>query len=115
MKLIYESYLTQLKKILVQKKQEISDGEYPDIFPIVEIKYNPERYQGLIVKFDISQEDEILKYHKKCKKPKRITIKVFSSTKINIDGANALYSAKRIQNFLYTIINENHNTVLYKY
>lgn len=114
---IYNIRLDRFKNLLLNNRDFINDGndENYDIFPITEIKFNSERYPGLTIKFDISKEfGDNIDSLKKNKKPKRITVKLFSSGKINIDGANILGSAKKIQHFLLTFINKNKEMILYK-
>lgn len=111
---IYNIKLNELKNILLENKSIINseDCDEYDIFPLTEIKYNSERYPGCTIKFDISKYVEV-KNNKK-NKLKQTTVKVFSSGKINIDGANSLDGATKIQNFLLQFINNHRNDLLYK-
>lgn len=115
---IYNIKLNKLKKIINQQKEDININNLynnEDIFKITEIKYNPERYPGCTIKFDITNELSIEEKNAlKKNKIKQITIKIFSSGKINIDGANTLNSAKKIQRFLLNFINNNKENILYE-
>ena len=113
----YNIKLDKLKTLLISNKELINnenDDTY-DIFQITEIKLNKERYPGLILKFDISKEPDVIANTKKNKKPKRTTVKIFSSTKANIDGANLKNTAERIQQFLKKFINNNKEELLYNF
>lgn len=57
---------------------EISTGDSTGIADILEIKYNSERYPGLILKYRTPTERNA---------KKQTTIKIFKGGKINIDGA----------------------------
>jgi len=110
----YNIKLHKFKTLLLQQKNDINDKKLDYcIFPITEIKYSIERYPAMLIKFDISKETGMA--NKKNKKPKRITVKIFSSTKINIDGSNTVYSARKIQQFLLDFINQNKKELLYNY
>lgn len=65
---------------------------------ISHINYNPEIYAGFIVRIKTPTEEDA---------QKQTTIKLFSSGKINIDGANNLAEAEFIYYWLNHIFNEN--------
>jgi hypothetical protein len=68
-------------------------------------KYQPEKYVGLIIKFDTPSEEF----------PKRVTtVMMFHSTNINIDGCNLKSQAESIRNIITMLIQIAKVDVLYK-
>ena len=68
------------------------------------IKFFPERYTGIILKFKTPIEDN---------QNKLTTVKIFSSGKINIDGSNTLLESNNIKHIIINLINNNKNYILY--
>lgn len=87
-----ESQLVNIE-VLKQKFIDAEINKDPLINGIFQIKYNPERYPGLSVKFTTPNATN---------KKKETTIKMFQSGKINIDGANEQDQAL----YYYNMLNE---------
>jgi hypothetical protein len=68
------------------------------------IKFFPERYTGIILKFKTPIEDNANKL---------TTVKIFSSGKINIDGSNSLIESNKIKNIIESLIEKNKEIILY--
>jgi hypothetical protein len=68
------------------------------------IKFFPERYTGIILKFKTPIEDNVNKL---------TTVKIFSSGKINIDGSNSLIESNKIKNIIESLIEKNKEIILY--
>jgi hypothetical protein len=68
------------------------------------IKFFPERYTGIILKFKTPIEEN---------KNKLTTVKIFSSGKINIDGSNSLEESNTIKNIITCLIDIHKDEVLY--
>lgn len=78
--------------------------KHPSVKSICQIKYNSERYPGLIVKFSTpipSNSD------------KTTTIKMFQSGKVNIDGAISEYQALHYYNLLNDFYLMHINDIMY--
>lgn len=68
------------------------------------IKFFPERYTGIILKFKTPIDDN----------PNKLTtVKIFSSGKINIDGSNTLKESNQIKNIIINLLDLNKNYILY--
>lgn len=88
--------LRKLYQILIQLK---------DSTPMLnEVKYNPERYPGLIVKFGTPIDKN---------KKKQATIKMFHSGKINIDGLVSEQHSTKYYNWVESVYNDYKSQVLY--
>lgn len=72
---------------------------------ITEIKYNVERYPGLIVKFSTPIDRN---------KNKQTTIKMFQSGKVNIDGAVSEQCANYYYEWINNFYTKNKDGVIYK-
>lgn len=96
--------LIQQQKIIINK-----DITNQNIFPISEIKYNNESYQGITIKFNT----HIQSYPNKPPKQKYATIKIFSSLKINIDGCKDKNDSIKIQKYIINLIYNNYINLLY--
>jgi hypothetical protein len=68
------------------------------------IKFFPERYTGIILKFKTPIPEN---------KNKLTTVKIFSSGKINIDGSNTLIESNNIKNIILYLIEKNKDIILY--
>jgi TATA-box binding protein (TBP) (component of TFIID and TFIIIB) len=71
---------------------------------IISLKYNPERYPGVIFKFSTPTESN---------PNKKITIKVFKKTKINIDGAATPQTAAFFYKWMCVFCSNNIDNVLF--
>ena len=88
--------LRKLYQILIQLKEST---------PMLnEVKYNPERYPGLIVKFGTPIDKN---------KKKQVTIKMFHSGKINIDGLVSEQHSTKYYNWVESVYNDYKSQVLY--
>ncbi len=72
---------------------------------VVEIKFNPERYEGLTIKFSTPTD-----YDNK----KKTTIKLFRSGKINIDGAISEEDADKHYMWISDVYYELKDQILYE-
>lgn len=93
--------LTVLYNLLLIKSEE----KYHYMKNVVEIKFNPERYEGLTIKFSTPTE-----YDNK----KKTTIKLFRSGKINIDGAISEEGAEFHYNWISNLYYELQDQILYE-
>ncbi len=82
------------------KADHLSESSMVDVS---EVKYNSERYQGLILKFNTP----VARNPKK-----RTTIKIFQSGKINIDGADSEIIARKYYQWIDDYFRVN-NSILY--
>ena len=107
--------LNQFKNVLLEFKSYQADKSFPsDIYKtdheclnslqLNMIKYNFERYTGIILKFNTPIEDN---------KNKLTTVKIFSSGKLNIDGSNNLEQSTQIKKIISQIIYSNKDSILY--
>lgn len=102
-KLIDGNVLVSLEK-LKNKFIEAKDNNDELVKGIFQIKYNSERYPGLIVKFLTPTL---------INKKKETTIKMFQSGKVNIDGANQREQAWNYYNVLNAFYLKHADEVLY--
>lgn len=77
-----------------------------DVAGVNEVRYNPERYPGLVIKFSTPIQGN---------PGKKTTIKIFKSGKINIDGSISPESAHQHYYWLRWYIDKYSDTFVYKY
>lgn len=93
--------IPELHKVFVREHKKYSKN-----FPsISEVKFNPERYPGLIVKFSTPTQKN---------RDKHTTIKMFRSGKVNIDGVMSESSAYKFYNWLTKFYVENISSIIYE-
>lgn len=106
--------LNQFKNVLLDFKSYQNSNDNNEIYnthsdilnslKLNMIKYNFERYTGIILKFNTPIEDN---------KEKLTTVKIFSSGKLNIDGSNNLEQSTIIKKIISKIIYLNKDSILY--
>jgi hypothetical protein len=98
--------LYKFQNILLEYKEIQLDTEIYNLYnlELTLIKFFPERYTGIILKFKTPIIDNINKL---------TTVKIFSSGKINIDGSNSLEESNTIKNIIESIIQKNKEHILY--
>lgn len=98
--------LYKFQNILLEYKEIQLNTEIYNLYnlELTLIKFFPERYTGIILKFKTPIDDNINKL---------TTVKIFSSGKINIDGSNSLEESNKIKNIIEAIIEKNKELILY--
>lgn len=111
------SIMRNYKFEMINKEMRVNIGKLYNIFVenqkdeklkvenITEIKYNIERYPGLIVKFSTPIERN---------KNKQTTLKMFQSGKVNIDGAVSESCAKYYYEWISNFYMKNKDEAIYK-
>jgi len=98
--------LYKFQNILINYKNIQNTTNIFQLYPLelTLIKFFPERYTGIILKFKTPILNNI---------DKLTTLKIFSSGKINIDGSNSLDESNKIKNIIHSLIEQNKEIILY--
>jgi hypothetical protein len=98
--------LYKFQNILLNYKNEQNDLDIYKLYnlELSLIKFFPERYTGIILKFKTPIPEN---------QNKLTTVKIFSSGKINIDGSNSLNESNNIKEIILYLLKKNKETILY--
>ena len=98
--------LYKFQNILLNYKNEQNDLDIYKLYnlELSLIKFFPERYTGIILKFKTPIPEN---------QNKLTTVKIFSSGKINIDGSNSLIESNNIKEIILYLLKKNKEIILY--
>jgi TATA-box binding protein (TBP) (component of TFIID and TFIIIB) len=98
--------LYKFQSILLDYKNEQNDLDIYKLYnlELSLIKFFPERYTGIILKFKTPIPEN---------QNKLTTVKIFSSGKMNIDGSNSLNESNNIKEIILYLLKKNKETILY--